>query len=142
MSILRGQLDTDYQNMILSECHLLHVNLMSDKVVKQAGSLGVTFRALGMGLTDNKELPVTGDQADRFLGGLDVDHLAPDIFQAHHLLLVVGTPDIEGLHLSHTPGGEYGFLQISEVQLRQGLLDALLCLLVEVSPVGLQGHVH
>ena len=80
VSILRGQLDTHCQNMILSECHLLHMNLMSYEVVKQVGSLGITPRARGVCLPDHKELPVTGDQADRFLGGLDVDHLTSDIF--------------------------------------------------------------
>ena len=144
MSILRVQLSTHYENMILSEGHLLHMNLMSDKVVEQGGSLGFTTRASGVCLTYNKELPVASDQADGFLGGLDVDHLAPDIIQVHHLLLVVATPDVEGLHLSHPPGGEYGFFQISKIQLGQGFLDALLCLLVEISPlvVGMLGHIH
>jgi hypothetical protein len=113
VSILRGQLGTHCEDMILTEGHLLHMNLMSDKVVEQGGSLGFTNRARGVCLTYNKELPVASDQADGFLGGLDVDHLAPDIIQAHHLLLVVASPDVEGLHLSHPPGREYGFFQIS-----------------------------
>lgn len=94
MSILRCQLNSDCEDMILSESHLLYMNLMSDKVVKQNGSLAITSRGRSLCFTDNIELTITSDQADRFLRGLDVYHLAPDIFQVHHLLLVVSTPDV------------------------------------------------